>query len=173
DDCECHRLVARATQRLDEVACELSAAAVRPATCGARMELVGQLDAADCQDDRDQNEACSRDDRLHAELTPGQPHHRCTSRVRLRSGGMVALLMYASTRSSMPIWSTVQAGSVTGSAVRISSVLWRSVWLAEMISHCAGSAARSHRGPLSSRCAASRSSTSAESCTREFMSTIR
>src|ERR1700745_1011542 len=105
----------------------------------AGIELCGKLTARDNQGNRYQNESCRRDYRLRAELTPGQPHHRCTSRLRLRPGVMAALLMYARTRSSMRICSTAQAGSVTGSAARTSSVLCRSVWLSETICHWAGS----------------------------------
>ena len=60
----------------------------------------------------------------------------------------------------MLISSTVQPASLTGSALRISSVLCRSVWLAEMTCQPAGRPAVSHRGPVSNRCVVSRSSTS-------------
>ena len=56
--------------------------------------------------------------------------------------------------------STVQAGSMIGSSVRTSSVLWRSVWLSSITCWLAGSRALSRRGPLSRRWVASSSSTS-------------
>ena len=57
--------------------------------------------------------------------------------------------------SSRLTGSTVQAGSRTGSSVRISNEVWRSVWLASMISWLAGRRSSSRRGPTSRRCVAS------------------
>ena len=74
--------------------------------------------------------------------------------------GFRARPMWARTMSSRLTSSTVQAGSMIGSWVRISRVLWRSVWVSSITCWLDGSRDLSRRGPLSRRWLVSSSSTS-------------